>query len=84
LAFFVDEQGKGDSGVRAKLLCVMPVAETDGSQRGAAILEFLFVGAQLRDVLAAENSTVMPQKNNHRGLSQPERSQADFPAVGVG
>jgi hypothetical protein len=62
----------------------MTVSETHGSQRGAAILESLLVGAQLRDVLAAENSTVMPQKNNHRGLSQPERSQADFPAVGVG
>jgi hypothetical protein len=44
----------------------------------------LLVFAQLRDVLAAKDSSVMAKKNNNRGLALPQRAQANFPAVGVG
>ena len=40
--------------------------------------------AQLRDVLAAENSSIVAEKNNNRGLSLPKRAQANFRFVGIG
>jgi hypothetical protein len=41
------------------------------------VLEFRFVLAQLRDVLAAEDSAVMPQKSHYRRGFGPNRSQSD-------
>ncbi len=48
------------------------VTEADCGEICAAVAEFLFVGAQLRDVFAAKNSTVVPQKDDNRGLAKPE------------
>jgi hypothetical protein len=44
----------------------------------------LLVFAQLRDVLAAKNSSVVPQKNDHGRLALPQRAQPDFFSIGVG
>jgi len=33
--------------------------------------------AQLRDVLAAKDSSVMPEKNQHRGLTGPQRAETN-------
>jgi hypothetical protein len=41
------------------------------------------VFAQLRDVLAAEDSTVMPQKNDHSRTLGPKRSQAHAVAINI-
>src|SRR5579864_2978615 len=46
-------------------------------------MESLFIGAQLRDVLAAENSPVMPQEDDYGWLPQPQRTKAQFVAVGI-
>jgi hypothetical protein len=43
----------------------------------------LFVSAQLRDVLAAEDSAVVTQEDNHRWLAEPQGAQPDFPTVGI-
>jgi hypothetical protein len=40
--------------------------------------------AQLRDVLAAKDSAIVPEKNKNRGAGLPERAQANQRAVGVG
>jgi hypothetical protein len=40
--------------------------------------------AQLRDVLAAKDSSVVAEKNEHRRLLGPQRTQRDFRAVGIG
>jgi hypothetical protein len=47
-------------------------------------MESLFIGAQLRDVFAAENSPIMPQEDDHGWLPQPQRTQAQFVAIGIG
>jgi hypothetical protein len=38
----------------------VPVAKADGGERRALIQKGLFVFAQLRDVLAAKNSAIVP------------------------
>jgi hypothetical protein len=40
--------------------------------------------AQLRDMLAAKNSSIVTKKNNDSGAALPQRPQADVPTVGVG
>jgi hypothetical protein len=44
----------------------------------------LLVFAQLRDVLTAKNSSIVPEKNDHSRLARPQRSQANFCAKSVG
>jgi hypothetical protein len=39
--------------------------------------------AQLRDMLAAEDSTVVAQENDHSRAIGPQRTQANGSAVGV-
>jgi hypothetical protein len=41
------------------------------------------VFAQLRDVLAAKNSAIVPKKNDDGRLALPQRTQTDFFAIGV-
>jgi hypothetical protein len=42
------------------------------------------VFAQLRDVLATKDSSIVPQENEDSGLFVPQRSEPDFPAVAIG
>ena len=49
----------------------MLVPKPDGGQSDTLLKEFLFVIAQLRDVLAAEDSAVVAKEHNHRGPAGP-------------
>ena len=71
-ALFVHQQREGDSGFVAKGAGIGAIAKPDGGESSSAFLKCLVVGAQLRDVFAAENSTVVPQEDDHGGLPQPE------------
>ena len=51
---------------------VTEVAESNGSQPGALLAEGVLVLAQLRDVLAAEDSTPVAQKHYYRRLHGPQ------------
>jgi len=84
LALFVNQQGKRDSGFFAENPRIVSVAKPDGGQRRALIQKSLLVFAQLRDVLAAKNSAIVPQKNDHGRLVLPQRTETDFPPVAVG
>ena len=46
--------------------------------------EGLLVFAQLRDVLAAEDSAVVAEKHKDGGMRFPERAEANLVAEGVG
>lgn len=81
---FVNQQRKIDSRFLLKNVRVVPVAQADGRERRAFLAERLLVFAQLRDVFAAKNSSVVAQKHHHGGISLPQRSQAHFPPGGVG
>ena len=72
LAFFVNQKRKGDTGFFPERASVGPVTEADCCEIRSAVAEFLFVGAQLRDVFAAKDSTVVAQKDDNRGLAKPQ------------
>ncbi len=82
--FAIDQQRKRDAGLLAKPAGIVHVAQSDRRQPGSGLLEFGFVFAQLRDMLAAEDSTVMPQKDDYGGTALPQRAQADIAAARLG
>jgi hypothetical protein len=84
LALVVDQKRELDSCLLAKHSSVVGITEADGRKRSSFIPEGLFVFAQLRDMLAAKNSSVMAKKDERRGAAGPERPEPDFPSIGVG
>lgn len=83
LAMLVDQQGKGDARFLAEKASIVAVAEADGGEGGAFVDEGLLVFAQLRDVLVAEDSAVVAEKNDDGGVALPQGAETDFVAVGV-
>jgi len=75
----VDQQRKRDAGLFTKCPRIGPIAQPDGCQ-----IQLVLVFAQLRDMLAAENSTVVAEKNNHRRRRFPKRAQTEFAAIAIG
>jgi hypothetical protein len=67
----VDQQRKRDSSLLAKEAGVARIAETDGSEIGALGSERLLMVAQLRNVLAAEDSSVVAKEDDHGGAAFP-------------
>ena len=79
----VDQQRKRDPGFLAEKPRVLAVPQSHGSQPGSLFLECLLVLAQLRDVFTAENSAVVPQKNEHRWTAHPQRPENHFPSIAI-
>jgi len=71
-ALFVDQEGKLDAGLLAEEFCVVHIAQPDRGQARALPAKLFFKFAQLRDVLAAEDSTVMAKKHYDRGPALPQ------------
>jgi hypothetical protein len=80
----IDEQRKRDAGLLAKNARVVLVTQPYGCEIRASSSEFRLVLAQLRDVLAAEHSAIMPQKYHHRRTIRPQRAEANKPIVSIG
>ena len=59
------------------------VAQADGGEGGAGFLDLRLVIAQLRDMVAAEDSPIVAQEDQHRGSVFPQRTEADFLAVWI-
>ena len=83
-AFLVDQQREPNPRLLLEQARVVRVAQPDGRQVGAPLAEGMLVCAQLRDVLAAEDSTIVPQEDHHRRLPLPKRAEADFASIRVG
>jgi hypothetical protein len=83
LAFLIDKQRKRDSGLFPEELGVVRIAQSNRRDAGSSVPEFCLVFAQLRDVLTAENSAVVPQKSHHRWRFCPDRSKHDPIAFGI-
>ena len=84
LAVFVDEQGEYYLGLLAEVAGVIRAAEPDSGKVRSLLPESLFSVAQLRDMLTAEDSTPVAQKNDDRGLVRPERAEPYGLAIDVG
>ncbi len=70
-SIFVNQQWKSDVGLFAKELGVLEVAQPNGCQGCAFLAKPIFIFAQLRDVLSAEDSTIMPQEHDDGGTCTP-------------
>jgi len=82
-ALFVNEQRKTDLCVFAELARVSCVSQADGHQLGALLSESFLVLTQLRDVLAAEDSTVMAKEDNCRQTAGPQAAELYGPAIQI-
>ena len=83
LAFVVNKKREVDLGVVAKLPRISDVAQPDRSQSGAFCFERFLMFAQLRDVLAAEDSPVVPKEDNHGWPLRPQAAQSHWIAIDV-
>ena len=83
-ALFVDQQGKSDAGLLAEDARVMTISQSDGGQVGSLVSEGLLAFAQLRDVLAAEDSSIVPKEDDYGRRCGPKGAESNFAAVGIG
>ena len=83
-AVFVNQQRKCDAGFVAELAGVVAIAESDGGQRRSTRFELALVFAQLRDMLAAENSAIVAQEDDHSRAILPQGAQPDGMVVCIG
>ena len=67
----INQQRKRDAGLLAKQPRMIGVGQSDDGHFRAAGLEFVLVIAQLRDVLAAEDSPVMTEEGDDRRVGLP-------------
>lgn len=74
LALVIDEQREFDAGIVAKQTGIVGVAKADRDQLRTLLRKFLLMFAQLRDVLSAEDSPVVTEKNYNRRRTRPQRS----------
>jgi hypothetical protein len=72
LALVINQKREGDSGLLAEVPGVAGVAESHGHDPGALLADGLLMFAQLRDVLAAEDSTPVAQKDHECRTVSPQ------------
>src|SRR6266567_854348 len=81
--FLVNQERELDSCFFSEKARIGHVAQSDCRQRGPFILKSLFVFAQLRNVLAAEDSTVVTEKDKNGRACGPQRAKADAVPVRI-
>lgn len=79
----VDQERKMDAGFFAEEPCIAHVAQPNHRQMSAFAMELCFELAQLRDMLAAEDSTVVAKKDQDGRAALPQRAKACRIAIGV-
>ena len=82
-AFFVDQQGEGDLRLLAEEPGVVGVPKTDCGEGCPGFLNLQLMIAQLRDMLAAEDSSIVAQEDEHRGSFFPQGPEANCLAVWI-
>ena len=71
LPLFVDQQGELDARLLAELRRVTRISQADGGQLSALGLKRGLVFTQLRDMLAAEDSSIVTKKDEDGGSPLP-------------
>lgn len=82
-ALRINQKRKRDAGLFAEETRVAEIAHADRREIRSTRIDFGLMLAQLRDVLAAENSSVVAKKDDHRRAVGPERAEAHSLSVGV-
>jgi len=62
----------------------MHVPEANRSQSSSGLLKLNLLRAQLRDMLAAEDSSVVTEENDYSGVPLPQRAEVHFCASSLG
>lgn len=76
----INEKRKRDAGFLTKKPSVVQIAKSNGGERGPGLRKSVLVFAQLRDKLAAKDSAVVSEKDDHSGILLPQIAEANFPA----
>ena len=71
----VDQEKKCDSGFLPEQTRIVAISQSHSSQGCPLALKGALMFAQLRDVLTAEDSTIMAKKNKNRRPLFPESSK---------
>lgn len=83
LPVLINQERKSDAGLFAKLPGIDAVSQTNCGQRGPFIPESLGVFAQLRDVRAAKNSSIVAEENNDSRLFVPKGTEPYFAPIAI-
>ncbi|MGZ4898941.1 MAG: hypothetical protein ACXV8X_04730, partial [Candidatus Angelobacter sp.] len=70
--FVIDQKGEADAGFFTKEPGITYIAQANDGQMGAFLLELFFEIAQLRDMLAAEDSTVVAKEDQDAWSTLPQ------------
>jgi|RhiMetdeSRZDD1v2_1073273.scaffolds.fasta_scaffold1614441_2 hypothetical protein len=71
LTVLIDQQGEANTGIVAKSTRVTDIAESHRDETGAGRVKILCAVAQLRDVLPAEDSSIVPEKHHYCRMIGP-------------
>ena len=82
-ALVVDQKRELDASFFAEESGIAGVAQADHGKMRAFLLKLSFKFAQLRDVLSAENSTVVTKEDHDRRSRLPQGTEARWLAIGV-
>lgn len=80
---FINQKRESDAGLVTKLAGIDAVSQTNRGESRTFVANRFFVLAQLRGMLAAENSSIVAQKNDDRRLFVPQRSKSDLPSIAI-
>ena len=83
-ATLVDQQRKLDSSFFAEGLCILRITQAYCGQVCSLVKKRRLKFAQLRNVLAAEDSTIMTQEDQHHWLLGPQRAESNRMAIAIG
>jgi len=83
LAFVIDQKGKLDAGFLSKEFRIARVTQPDGGKTRAFPLELFFEFAQLRDMLSAEDSTIVAKEDQHGWSALPQRTETRSVTVDI-
>ena len=82
-ALVINKKRELDAGFLAEEPGIARIAQSDHGQMRAFLLELGFEFAQLRDVLSAEDSTVMTKKDHYGRPTLPQRAEPRRFAINV-
>jgi imidazolonepropionase-like amidohydrolase len=83
LFLLINQKWKCDSRLFSKHFRILRIPKTHRRQCRSFRPKLLLKCAQLRDVLPAEDSTIVPQEHHDRGLRRPKRTKPPFPPIRI-
>lgn len=80
---FIDQKRKLDSGFLAERTGIVRITQPDSGKCCSLVFELLLIFAQLRNVLTAEDSTIVAQENHDCRMVSPQGTQLYRIAINI-